>query len=252
MAVSAGPEGLMPCDGTYGPYIRLSLNLSVTGSRVESVTYRVTDSPRGDDRSPPQSTIRRPSIPSSRSTRRRQETMATRCLRRCPRDGDHRPGGIGRRALSRRQRQTCPTSRSTTAIPSGQVTRTLQLLRAWLDLEARPWSNTSEYAGREGETTEEHIERVERLTEEAYAEYEALQPQIQAAREAYLESFRAHAATRESFEEWQRTLYVNSFTCAQRRARRGPPRGHGRVRKRGRADAPLSNHAGGRLRGGAL
>ena len=53
---------------------------------------------------------------------------------------------------------------------------TLQLLRDWLDLESRPWSNTSEYAGREGETAEEHIERVERLTEEAWAEYDALQP----------------------------------------------------------------------------
>ena len=40
VAVSAGSDGLMPCDGTYGSYIRLSLNLSVTGGSVESVTYR--------------------------------------------------------------------------------------------------------------------------------------------------------------------------------------------------------------------
>lgn len=33
--------------------------------------------------------------------------------------------------------------------------------------------------------------------------------------EAYLESFRTHAATTEGFIEWERELYVNSFTCAE-------------------------------------
>ena len=213
VAVSAGPEGLMPCDGTYGPYIRLSLNLSVTGSGVESVTYRVTDSPV--------TTIDRPSVHNPVT-----EYPLVRLYTEAPGDyGDEMPPGEAPETVT-----IDPTASGDTPcvelngnVPYLTVNNrdafwasdeALQLLKAWLGLESRPWSDTSEYAGQEGETDEEHLERVERLTEEAWAEYEALQPQIQAAREAYLESFRAHAATQESFEEWQRTLYVNSFTCA--------------------------------------
>ena len=213
VAVSAGPEGLMPCDGTYGPYIRLSLNLSVTGSGVESVTYRVTDSPVA--------TIDRPSVHDPAT-----EYPVVEIYTEAPGDyGDEMPPGDAPETVTIDPAASgdAPCLDVNGNVPYLTVNNrdafwasdeTLQLLRAWLDLESRPWSNTGEYAWREGETDEEHLERVQRLTEEAWAEYEALQPQIQAAREAYLESFQAHAATRESFEEWQRTLYVNSFTCA--------------------------------------
>lgn len=45
IAVEATPDGLMPQDGTYGSYLKLSLNLSASGEGLESVTYQVTDSP---------------------------------------------------------------------------------------------------------------------------------------------------------------------------------------------------------------
>ena len=45
IAVEATPDGLMPQDGTYGSYLKLSLNLSASGEGLDSVTYRVTDSP---------------------------------------------------------------------------------------------------------------------------------------------------------------------------------------------------------------
>ena len=50
-----------------------------------------------------------------------------------------------------------------------------------------------EYARREGETEEEQLRRIKELDERAEADRQALQPQIDAAHEAYLESFRAHA-----------------------------------------------------------
>ena len=45
VAVKATPDGLMPQDGTYGSYLVLSLNLGASGADLESVTYRVADSP---------------------------------------------------------------------------------------------------------------------------------------------------------------------------------------------------------------
>ena len=213
VAVSAGSDGLMPCDGTYGSYIRLSLNLSVTGGSVESVTYRVTDSPMA--------TIDRPSIHEPMT-----EHAVVSLYTEAPDDyGDEMPPGeIPETVTIDPAASDAPPCLDVNGnVPYLTVNNrdafwasdeTIQLLGAWLDLESRPWGDTSEYAWQEGETDEEHIERVERLTEEAWAEYEALRPQAQAAHETYLESFRAHAATRESFEEWQRTLYVNSFTCA--------------------------------------
>ena len=215
VAVSAGPEGLMPCDGTYGSYIRLSLNLSVSGSGVESVTYRVTDSPT--------------TFVERRGANFQSEMIEeplVLLLTEAPGDygGTMPPGELPESVtIDPSASSDTPCLDVNGNVPYLTVDNrdtfwasdeTLQLLRDWLDLESRPWSNTSEYAGREGETAEEHIERVERLTEEAWAEYDALQPQIQAAREAYLKGFRAHAATQESFEEWQRTLYVSAFTCA--------------------------------------
>lgn len=215
VAVSAGPDGLMPCDGTYGDYIRLSLNLSVTGGGVESVTYRVTDSP---------------TAPVERRGGNFQSKVVEEpivfLLTEAPGDYvDQQPPGEKPETVT----MACGSSAEGPYLDvNGNVPyltvnnrdafwvsdETVQLLGAWLDLETQPWSDTSEYAWQEGETDEEHIERVERLTEEAWAEYDALQPQIQAAREAYLESFHAHAATQESFEEWQRSLYVSGFVCA--------------------------------------
>lgn len=213
VAVSAGSDGLMPCDGTYGSYIRLSLNLSVTGGSVESVTYRVTDSPMA--------TIDRPSIHEPMT-----EHAVVSLYTEAPDDyGDEMPPGeIPETVTIDPAASDAPPCLDVNGnVPYLTVNNrdafwasdeTIQLLGAWLDLESRPWGDTSEYAWQEGETDEEHIERVERLTEEAWAEYDALQPQIQAAREAYLESFHAHAATQESFEEWQRSLYVSGFVCA--------------------------------------
>lgn len=216
VAVSAGPEGLMPCDGTYGSYIRLSLNLSVSGSGVESVTYRVTDSPTT-------SVERRGANFQSEMV----EEPLVLLLTEAPGDyGDTMPPGELPESVtidpSASSDAPCldvngnvPYLTASNRDAFWESDETVQLLEAWLDLETRPWSDTSEFAWQEGETDEEHIERVERLTEERWAEYDALQPQIQAAREAYLEGFRAHAATKESFEEWQRSLYVSGFVCAE-------------------------------------
>lgn len=215
VAVSAGPEGLMPCDGTYGSYIRLSLNLSVTGSGVESVTYRMTDSP-------------------TRSVERRGGNFQSEMVE----DSivfllTEEPGDYAYLQPPSEHPETVtiacePSTEKPCLDVNGNVPylvvsnydafwendETVRLLRAWLNLESQPWRSTREFARQEDETDEEHIERVERLTEEAWAEYDALQPQIQAAREAYLKSFHAHAATQESFEEWQRSLYVSEFVCA--------------------------------------
>ena len=92
---------------------------------------------------------------------------------------------------------------------------TLTLLKAWLDLQDSWMPNKDDYEQRVGETDEQHLERIKALDEQAEADRLALQPQVDAAYEAYLESFRTHAATTEGFIEWERELYVNTFVCAE-------------------------------------
>ena len=197
IAVKATPDGLMPQDGTYGSYLKLSLNLGASGEGLESVTYRVTDSPVV--------TIDRPSVHDpiheypvvslSTDEEGNIDSLAFDCLTGADND-------VAYLTISNEDAYWT-------------ADETLTLLKTWLDLQSSWIPSNDEYAQHEGETDEQHLERIEELDEQAERDRAALQPQIEAAHEAYLESFRAHAATQENFVAWERSLYLSSFTCAE-------------------------------------
>ena len=197
VAVESTPDGLMPQDGTYGSYLKLSLNLSASGEGLESVTYRVTDSPVV--------TIDRPSVHEpvyeypvvSLSTD--EEGSVDSLTFDCSLGADN---DVAYLMISNEDDYWA-------------ADETLTLLKAWLDLQESWIPGNDEYAQREGETDEQHLRRIEELDEQAERDRAALQPQVDAAHEAYLESFRARAATTEGFVAWERSLYLSSFTCAE-------------------------------------
>ena len=197
VAVEATPDGLMPQDGTYGSYLVLSLNLSASGEGLESVTYRVTDSPvvKIDRPSVHEPVYEYPVVSLSTEEGGNLDSISVDCAP----DADN---GTSYLAIDNEDAYWA-------------ADETLTLLKAWLDLQESWIPGNDEYAQREGETDEQHLERITALDAQAFADYEALQPQIEAAREAYLESFHAHTATEEDFVTWERSLYLNSFTCAE-------------------------------------
>ena len=197
IAVEATPDGLMPQDGTFGSRLELSLNLSASGEGIESVTYRVTDSPvtKVDHPSVHEPAYEHPVV----SLYTREEGDVDSIAVDCAPDADN---GVSYLAINNEAAYWA-------------ADETLALLKAWLDLQVSWMPNYDDYAQRVGETDERHLERIEALDEQAEADRLALQPQVDAAYETYLESFRTHAATTESFVEWERELYMNSFTCAE-------------------------------------
>lgn len=197
IAVEATPDGLMPQDGTYGSYLKLSLNLSASGEGLESVTYQVTDSPV--------ITIDRPSV--------HEPVYEYPVVSLSTEEGGNLDSITVDWAPDADNGTTYLTIDNEDAYWAAD--ETLTLLKAWLDLQTSWIPSNDEYAQREGETDEQHLRRIDELDERAERDHAALQPQIEAAHEAYLESFRAHAATQESFVAWERSLYLNSFTCAE-------------------------------------
>ncbi len=197
VAVEATPDGLMPQDGTYGSYLVLSLNLDASGTGLESVTYRVTESPveKVDRPSVHEPVYEYPVVSLSTDGGGSVEAITVDCTP----DAEN---GISRLTIDNESAYWA-------------ADETLALLKTWLDLQESWIPRNDEYAQREGETDEQHLERIKALDEQAEADRVALQPQIDAAHEAYLASFRAHAATTESFVAWERSLYLNSFTCAE-------------------------------------
>lgn len=197
VAVEATPDGLMPQDGTYGSYLVLSLNLSASGEGLESVTYRVTDSPvvKVDRPSVHEPVYEYPVVSLSTEEGGNVDSITVDCA----------PGADNEAAYLTINNED----------DYWAADETLTLLRTWLDLESSWIPKNDEYVQREGETDEEHVRRVEELDARAEADRLALQPQIDAAHEAYLASFRAHAATTEDFVAWERSLYLNSFTCSE-------------------------------------
>lgn len=196
VAVEATPDGLMPQDGTYGSCLVLSLNLSARGDGLASVTYRVTDSPivKVDRPSVHEPIYEYPVV--SLST---EEGNVDSLTVDCAPDADN---GAAYLTIDNEDAYWA-------------ADETLTLLKAWLEPQTSWAPDNSEYDQREGETDEQHLRRVEELDARAKADRQALQPQIEAAHEAYLESFRAHAATTEGFVAWERSLYLNSFICAE-------------------------------------
>ena len=196
-AVEATPDGLMPRDGTYGSYLKLSLNLGASGEGLESVTYRVTDSPvvRIDRPSVHEPLYEYPVVSLHTEEEGDVDSIAVDCS----------PGADNEAAYLTINNEDAYWA----------ADETLTLLRTWLDLESSWIPGNDEYERREGETDEQHLRRIEELDEQAERDRMALQPQVDAAHEAYLESFRTHAATTESFVEWERSLYLNSFVCAE-------------------------------------
>ena len=197
IAVEATPDGLMPQDGTYGSYLKLSLNLSASGEGLESVTYQVTDSPV--------ITIDRPSV--------HEPVYEYPVVSLSTEEGGNLDSITVDWAPDADNGTTYLTIDNEDAYWAAD--ETLTLLKAWLDLQTSWIPSNDEYAQREGETDEQHLRRIDELDERAERDHAALQPQIEAAHEAYLESFRAHATTTESFVAWERSLYLNSFTCAE-------------------------------------
>ena len=197
VAVEATPDGLMPQDGTYGSYLVLSLNLDASGTGLESVTYRVTESPveKVDRPSVHEPVYEYPVVSLSTDGGGSVEAITVDCTP----DAEN---GISRLTIDNESAYWA-------------ADETLSLLKTWLDLQESWIPRNDEYAQREGETDEQHLERIKALDEQAEADRVALQPQVDAAHEAYLASFRAHAATTESFVAWERSLYLNSFTCAE-------------------------------------
>ena len=197
IAVEATPDGLMPQDGTYGSRLELSLNLSASGDGLESVTYRVTDSPveKIDRPSVHEPIYEYPVVSLCTEEGGNVDSITVDCTP----DADN---GISHLAIDNESAYWA-------------ADETLTLLKTWLDLQESWIPGNDEYAQREGETDEQHLERIHALDERAEADRVALQPQIDAAYEAYLASFHAHAATTESFIEWERALYLNSFICAE-------------------------------------
>ena len=197
IAVDATPEGLMPQDGTYGSYLELSLNLSASGDGLESVAYRVTDSPveKIDRPSVHEPIYEYPVV----SLYTEEDGNVDSVTVDCSPDADN---GISYLTIDNESAYWA-------------ADETLTLLKTWLDLQESWMPSNDEYAQRVGETDEQHLKRIEALDEQAEANRVALQPQVDAAYEAYLASFHAHAATTESFIEWERALYLNSFICAE-------------------------------------
>lgn len=197
IAVEATPDGLMPQDGTYGSYLVLSLNLSASGEGLESVTYRVRDSPvvKNDRPSVHEPVYEYPVV----SLYTKEEGNVDSLTFDCSPDAGN---GVSYLAIDNEDAYWA-------------ADETLTLLKAWLDLQDSWIPGNDEYERREGETDEQHLRRIEELDEQAERDRMALQPQVDAAHEAYLESFRTHAATTESFVEWERSLYLNSFVCAE-------------------------------------
>ena len=197
IAVEATPDGLMPQDGTYGSYLKLSLNLSASGEGLEAVTYRVTDSPVV--------TIDRPSV--------HEPVYEYPVVSLSTEEGGNLDSITVDCAPDADNGTTYLTIDNEDAYWAAD--ETLTLLKTWLDLQTSWIPSNDEYAQREGETDEQHLGRIEELDERAERDHAALQPQIEAAHEAYLESFRAHATTTESFVAWERSLYLNSFICSE-------------------------------------
>ncbi len=197
VAVKATPDGLMPQDGTYGSYLVLSLNLSASGEDLGSVTYRVTDSPvvKVDRPSVHDPVHEYPIVSLHTDEEGDVDSIEVDCA----------PGADNGAAYLTINNEDAYWA----------ADETLTLLKTWLDLESSWVPSNDEYAQREGETDEQHLRRIEELDERAEQDRAALQPQVDAAHEAYLASFRARAATTESFVEWERSLYLNSFTCAE-------------------------------------
>ena len=197
VAVEATPDGLMPQDGTYGSYLKLSLNLSASGEGLESVTYRVTDSPvvRIDRPSVHEPLYEYPVVSLHTEEEGNVDSLTFDCS----------PGAVNGISYLTIDNEDAYWA----------ADETLALLKTWLDLQESWIPGNDEYAQREGETDEQHLRRIEEIDEQAERDRVALQPQVDAAHEAYLESFRAHAATTEGFVEWERSLYLNSFTCAE-------------------------------------
>lgn len=197
IAVRATPDGLMPQDGTFGSYLKLSLNLDASGEGLESVTYRVTDSPvtEVDHPSVYEPAYEHPVVSLYTDEKGDVDSLTLDCAP----DADN---GTAYLTIDNQDAYWA-------------ADETLTLLKAWLDLQDSWIPDYDDYAQRVGETDEQHLSRIEALSEQAEADRLALQPQVDAAYEAYLASFRAHAATTESFVEWERALYLNSFTCAE-------------------------------------
>lgn len=197
IAVEATPDGLMPQDGTYGSYLVLSLNLSASGEGLESVTYRVRDSPvvKNDRPSVHEPVYEYPVV----SLYTKEEGNVDSLTFDCSPDAGN---GVSYLAIDNEDAYWA-------------ADETLTLLKAWLDLQDSWIPGNDEYAQRKDETDEQHLRRIKELDEQAERDRVALQPQVDAAHEAYLESFRAHAATDEDFVAWERSLYLNSFTCAE-------------------------------------
>ena len=197
VAVEATPDGLMPQDGTYGSYLKLSLNLSASGEGLESVTYRVTDSSvvRIDRPSVHEPLYAYPVVSLHTEEEGNVDSLTFDCS----------PGAVNGISYLTIDNEDAYWA----------ADETLALLKTWLNLQESWMSSNEEYAQREGETDEQHLRRIEEIDEQAERDRMALQPQVDAAHEAYLESFRAHAATTEGFVEWERSLYLNSFTCAE-------------------------------------
>lgn len=197
VAVKATPDGLMPQDGTYGSYLKLSLNLNASGNGLASVSYRVADSPV--------TIVDRPSV---------HEPVREHPVVSLSTDEEGNVGSISVDCTPGAHNDAAYlTIDNEDAYWASD--ETIALLKEWLDLQTSWIPDNDEYAWREGETDERHLRRVEELDARAEADRQALQPQIEAAHEAYLASFRAHAATTESFVAWERSLYLNSFTCAE-------------------------------------
>lgn len=197
IAVEATPDGLMPQDGTYGSYLVLSLNLSASGEGLESVTYRVRDSPvvKNDRPSVHEPVYEYPVV----SLYTKEEGNVDSLTFDCSPDAGN---GVSYLAIDNEDAYWA-------------ADETLTLLKAWLDLQDSWIPGNDEYAQRKDETDEQHLRRIKELDEQAERDRVALQPQVDAAHEAYLEGFRAHAATDEDFVAWERSLYLNSFTCAE-------------------------------------
>lgn len=221
VAVTSGPDGLMPYENDTRPSFHLKLNLGATGAGIGSVTYRVEGSPVLTIENPsvhdpqteyPAVTLAQGSVQpvyesydSGNPEVRRGQTHDMFVINAC----DSITVDYAQREGTSDYQPTEDVS-NFIGVDGGdgiwESNPTLQLMKAWLDAVVLPIPGTEDGPA-EGETVEEFRERARALAAEVMPEREALH-------QAYLDSFNAIAADDATFYAWLRDIYVTGFELA--------------------------------------
>ena len=221
VAVTSGPDGLMPYENDTRPSFHLKLNLGATGAGIGSVAYRVEGSPV--------LTIENPSVHDPQ-TEYPAVTLAQGSVQPVYESYDSGNPEVGRGqthdmfvinacdsiTVDYAQREGTSDYQPTEDVSNfigvdggdgiWESDPTLQLMKAWLDVVVLPIPGTEDGPA-EGDTVEEFRERARALAAEVMPEREALH-------QAYLDSFNAIAADDATFYAWLRDIYVTGFELA--------------------------------------